>query len=250
MSRWPLRRQRLSAEERSRRRFHRRQWARRWLAWRYLLVAVVMLGLVGGGVYTVYFSDRLAVEGAQVAGARHLSEAAVLAAADVPTGGPLATVDLDSIERRVASLADVREVEVSRRWPHDVLIKIVEREPLAVIERAGSFRAVDAEGIVFRSYRRAPRDLPLVETDDATDVEALQEAVAVVAALPAEVAAIVDHLELVSIDEINLALRDGRTVRWGSAEESAAKGEVLLALLQRRAQVYDVSVPGQPTTSG
>ncbi len=174
----------------------------------------------------------------------------MLAAADVPTGGPLATVDLDAIERRVASLADVREVDVSRRWPHDVLIKIVEREPLAVIERAGSFRAVDAEGIVFRSFRRVPRELPLIETSDATDVEALQEAVAVVAALPPEVSAIVDHLELVSIDEINLALRDGRTVRWGSAEESAAKGEVLLALLQRRAQVYDVSVPGQPTTSG
>ncbi|MGA8257399.1 MAG: FtsQ-type POTRA domain-containing protein [Nocardioides sp.] len=249
MARLQLRRH-LSVEERSRRRFNRRQWARRWLAWRYLLVAAVVIGLVGGAVHTVYFSDRLAVEGGQVTGVRDLSVAEVLAAADVPTGGPLATVDLTAIERRVASLAGVREVEVSRRWPHDVLIQVVERDPLAVIERSGVFRAVDSEGIVFRSYRRAPRDLPRIETDDDTDVEALKEAVAVVAALPSEVSLIVDHLELVSIDEINLALRDGRTVRWGSAEESEAKGEVLLALLQRRAQVYDVSVPGQPTTTG
>ena len=44
-------------------------------------------------------------------------------------------------------------------------------------------------------------------------------------------------------------LRDGRQVVWGSAEDSAAKAEVLVALLKEPAKRYDVSVPGQPTTS-
>jgi cell division protein FtsQ len=45
-------------------------------------------------------------------------------------------------------------------------------------------------------------------------------------------------------------LRDDRRVEWGSAEDSAEKAGVLVALLEaREARVYDVSVPGQPVTS-
>ena len=45
----------------------------------------------------------------------------------------------------------------------------------------------------------------------------------------------------------SLELRDGRTVVWGSAEESGAKAEVLAALLEQPGATYDVSVPSQPT---
>ena len=44
-------------------------------------------------------------------------------------------------------------------------------------------------------------------------------------------------------------LKDGRTVVWGSAEESDTKAEVLATLLATvQAQTYDVSVPSKPTT--
>ncbi len=249
MARRPFRRARPTAEERSRRRFARRQRARRWLTWRYVVAAVVLLALVGGGVYAVYFSSALSVQGVDVVGTRTLSDDDVRETADVPTGGPLATVDLVAIQRRVASLAVVRNVEVSRQWPHDVLIEIEEREPVAVVDRGGQLRAVDAEGAVFGSYRRAPADLPRIVPAGASDTDALREAATVVAALPDDVAVLVDHLELRSIDQIDLELRDGRLVRWGSADSSEQKGEVLLALLDQRAKVYDVSVPGAPTTS-
>ena len=35
---------------------------------------------------------------------------------------------------------------------------------------------------------------------------------------------------------------------WGSSDDSATKAEVLEDLLQTEAEVYDVSVPTQPTT--
>ncbi|WP_232675819.1 FtsQ-type POTRA domain-containing protein [Nocardioides sp. R-C-SC26] len=241
------------AEARSRRRFARRQWVRRWLTLRYVLAMVMVTAAVAGGVYVVYFSEALAVEGAEVTGISVLDEDAVLEAAGVPIGGPLATVDLRGVERRVAALAPVARVEVSRKWPHSVLIVITERVPVAVVERAGTFRAVDASGVVFSSYRRAPRDLPRIEADPDAGVEALREGAAVVASLPSDVAAGVDHLEVHSVDEIDLELRDGRLVRWGSAEQSEEKGRVLLALLASEvgdARTFDVSVPAQPTTSG
>jgi cell division protein FtsQ len=35
-------------------------------------------------------------------------------------------------------------------------------------------------------------------------------------------------------------------VRWGTADDSAAKARVLAVLLEQRASSIDVSVPGQP----
>ena len=52
-----------------------------------------------------------------------------------------------------------------------------------------------------------------------------------------------------TIDQITLVLRDGREVLWGSADESALKAQVIDRLLvSQKAGVYDVSVPGSPTT--
>lgn len=239
-----------SAQERSRRRFARRQWARRWLTWRYVLVVGVVLAVVVGGVYAVYFSSSLSVQGVEVSGEKSIKIAEVLEAAAVPTGGPLATADLSAIQRRVENIDAVLSADVSRRWPHDVQIDIVEREPVAVIDRGGEFRAVDALGEVFDSYRQAPPGLPRIQTADLNDVDALKAAAVVLAAIPPEVRVVVDHLEVEGVDRIDLLLDGDRTVRWGSAESSTDKAEVLVALLEQPAAVYDVSVPGQPTTSG
>lgn len=242
--------QRADPSRRSRQRFARRQWARRWVAWKYVVAGVLVLGLLAGGVYTVYFSSALAIEGVQVSGASTLSDADLRRAADVPTGVPLATVDLDAIELRVRSLAVVKSADVSRQWPHDVRIEVTERVPVAVVDMAGQVRSLDADGVVFGGYQRAPGDLPRVETGADADADALREAAAVVAALPGAVSTIVDHVEVLTVDQITLALRDGREVRWGSAEQGAEKAKVLAVLLEKRwADVYDVSVPGNPTTS-
>ena len=66
--------------------------------------------------------------------------------------------------------------------------------------------------------------------------------------LDGEVVELLDHVAVRTVDEITLHLRDGRLVRWGSADQSEDKAAVLLQLLKRKATTYDVSVPGAPTT--
>jgi cell division protein FtsQ len=234
---------------RTRRRFARRQWARRWLAWKPVLAVVLLLALLVAVLWVVYFSSFLSVKGVDVRGARQLSDSQVRAAAAVPEGEALARVDLDLIRARVEALAAVRSADVSREWPDQVLISVEEREPVAVVEIAGQLRGMDEDGVDFRDYAQPPADLPRVQSGPDTGSDALREAALVVAALPADLAAKVDHVEVETVDEITLALRDGRTVRWGSADDSDLKAEVLAELLvARKAQTYDVSVPGQPTT--
>lgn len=234
--------------ERTRRRFVRRQRARRWRAWRLVALVAALVALVATGVWLVYFSEHLAVEGVDVRGADQLPAEQVEAAAAVPTGGPLARVDLTRVEARVRALAMVRHATLSREWPDTVRIEVEERQAIAVLEIGGRLRGVDAEGVVFRDFEERPDDLPRVTSEAETRREALAEVAGVIAALPDDLAARVDHVEVATIDQIQLVLRDGRRVEWGSAERSEEKARVLPALLQQDGQVFDVSVPGTPTT--
>ncbi len=234
---------------RSRRRFARRQWARRWLAWRRVLAVVVVLLVVGGGLWLVYFSSYLSVRGVQVTGTELLRPAQVERAAAVPTGDPLATVDLDRIRARVEALAAVRSADVTRQWPDRVRISVTERVPVAVVEITGKLHGLDEDGVVFRDYAKAPVGLPRIETSAGTGSDALREGALVVAALPDDLAAKVDHVTVKTVDEISLVLRSGRDVIWGSAADSVEKAAVLAKLLPAsKAEHLDVSVPGRPTT--
>ncbi len=152
-----------------------------------------------------------------------------------PTGEPLARVDLDAIRSRVEALAVVRSADVTRQWPDEVLIEIEERVAIAVVDIGGEVRGMDKDGVVFREYRHAPAALPRVQTSADTRSDALREAAAVIAALPPDLGGRVDHVEVETVDRITLVLRDGRTVMWGSADESPEKATVLARLLQQKA---------------
>lgn len=236
------------ATRRTRRRFARRQWRRRWLKLKPVLVTTVCVVVLSLAVWLVWFSPVLAVKSVVVAGADSLSSSEIRTAAAVEKGRPLARTDVAKIHDRVASLASVESAEVVRRWPDQIRITVVERTPIAVIDIGGKLRGLDKDGVVFSRYRKAPAGLPKVVTPEGTEASALREAARVVRSLPTRIAKATDHVEVTSVDEISLALSKGRTVEWGSSADSAQKAQVLLALLKHKATVYDVSVPGEPTT--
>ena len=243
-----------AVQDRSRRRFVRRQWARRWVTVRYVLVVVLVLGVVAFGIYGLYFSSWLRVEGGEISGTSQLSETEVLDAAELPLDDPMVRVDLGEIEARIeARLTAVRSVDATRQWPHDIRIEIEEWQPLAVVTEgsAYTFLAESGDTFTFSSMpKNPPASLPRVVVGSDADRLALEEAAAVVAALDDAVTKLVDHVEVETADKILLLLKDGSQVTWGSADQSDEKAEVLLRLLDAKpdAQAYDVSVPSLPTT--
>lgn len=241
---------RRDPEGRSRRRFVRRQWLRRWLVWRYVIASVLLVVLTVTGVWLVFFSAVLTVKHVDVQGESQLTTGRVLAAADVPTGAHLAELDLGAIRTRVAGLAAVKRVDVSRDWPDGVLIRITERHEVAVVDIGGRFQAMDSDGILFKSYDHPPATLPRVVAGATIGSDALAEAARVIDSLPSGLAARVDHVGVRGIDQVTLTLRSGATVIWGSDAQSSIKSEVLERLLTHPATTYDVSVPGQPVTTG
>jgi cell division protein FtsQ len=231
----------------ARKQFARRQWARRWLAWRTGLVALLALALTVTVLWLLYFSSVFSVSAVQVDGTSVLSAAQVRRVAKVPMGQPLAGVDLGAVAARIRTLPAVAGVEVSRSWPHAVRIDVHERVPVAVVRRGKTLHGLSADGVLFRTYSSRPAGLPLVRAGAHTRADALAEAAKVVHALPADLAAKVAHVNVRTIDDISLRLRDGRRVLWGSADSSADKADVVAVLLKQKAHFYDVSVPSRPT---
>jgi cell division protein FtsQ len=215
-----------------------------------LLLVVVVAALTAVTVWAVWFSSLLAVREVRAVGVEGARANAVLTAAAVPVGEPLARVDTGRAERAVLALDWVSDVEVRRGWPTEVVVAVTAREPVALLaagsapatEGAGR-QAVDATGVVFEAVG-STRGLPRVSAEG----PALAEAMAVLASLPRDLARKVVSVSASTRDDVDLTLRSGDIVRWGSAERGEFKAEVLRALLTRKADVYDVSAPELPTT--
>lgn len=229
--------------------FSRRQWQRRLARLRPALLVVAVLAAAAFVGWVGLGSSWLAAEHVTVAGERALSHRQILAAADVDLGTPLLRLDLDAVDTRVSALPPVAAVAVHRAWPNTVAITVTERIPIAAVSRPDSWWVMDKEGVLFRRTPGRVAALPLVEVGNRAGPSALQEAAAVIAALPAELLSRLQHVTASSMDSLTLTLRDGREVRWGSAAQTERKVQVLSVLLRRPAQVYDVSVPAQPTTA-
>ncbi len=215
--------------------------------WWFLIPALVLA--VGSAVWLVWFTPVFAVKEVQVvvdSPGEILSAdqiAQVQTAANISLNEPIAKLDTDTAAQAVANLPWVSAVEVRRGWPNQVVVALDLRIPLARVEDVGPSQGVDAQGIIFESSNL--EGLPLIQAIGAPLVSALE----VVAGLPENLAKKVVRIRAESIDSIELDLKSGSTVRWGSADEPELKAAVLDALLLRRAQIYDVSAPELPTTT-
>jgi cell division protein FtsQ len=197
-------------------------------------------------------SPVLGVRTVQVDGLTTLPAGEVRETAGIEAGTPLLRVDVGAAEQRVARLPQVASVEVTRGWPHSVVITVVERVPVAVVGEPGRRSLVDADGVLFDTVTgEAPAGVvPLEVADRGPDDPATLAGVEAVGALPAALRDEVTVARAGSPDDISLTLTDGTAVRWGGPEESAAKASALAGLLDQVASgslepatTIDVSTP-------
>jgi cell division protein FtsQ len=242
--RWRLVRARPDAIPASVRRFSERARERRWQAARPWLVGGVALALAGAAGWLVYGTPLLGVRNVAVEGATLLTADEVRAAAGIPDGTPLASLDLGAVRRRVAALPPVRAATVERDWPSSVLIVVTERTPVGQLGRAdGRYDLVDGSGVVFHTVPADP-GLPALKLAAPHPGDPTTRAALVV--LTALTTPLRDRLVTLVADSparIRLELRDHREVIWGDATENAAKALAATRLLDYPGTVIDVSAP-------
>jgi cell division protein FtsQ len=218
---------------------------------RAIRLAVAVLAVVAVGWFLLA-GPLLRVNTVQVDGVATLPADQVRETAGIEPGTPLLRVDVDAVRARVARLPQVASVEVTRGWPHTVVVTVVERVAVVVVGAPGSRSLVDAEGVLFDTVTGEPPPgvIPLEVTDPGPGDPATMAALAAVEALPADVRKDVASVAAGTAEDISLTLTDGTAVQWGGSEESEKKGAALAALLQQLADeklepagTIDVSTP-------
>lgn len=209
-----------------------------------IVVAALLTAVILG--WLVWFSPLLAVTSVRVVGADPAQAVAVTSAAAIPIGEPMARIDAGGAQAAVLSLPWVASAEIRRGWPHEVVIAVT---PKVVVAMTPDKLAVASDGATFPLPSSAvpSSTVPSLPTLTAQG-EARTAAAQVLGALPDDLRIRVRAASAGTPDSVDLTLRSGATVHWGSADQAVEKIQVLRALLAHRAQVYDVTAPGLPTT--
>lgn len=204
-----------------------------------------MLAPVLGLGWVLLGSSWLAVDRVQVIGQGRVTSAEVEQAAAVAAGSPLARVDTGAVERRVARLAPVAGVEVTRSWPGTLRVQVTERTPVAGVVSASGVRLMDAAGVLFATERALPAGVVQLQVGAPGPQDpATRAALAVHRDLPAALRDRVRVVRAPTPSSVELLTVDGKQVVWGAPGGTATKGAAALALLRTDSQVVDVSAPG------
>jgi cell division protein FtsQ len=231
-------------------RFERRAATVRRRPWLLLAIGAGVLVLVLGAAWVVGFSSLLAAKTVTVTGLADPGEQqAVVAAAALPLGTPLARVDTGGASERVAQIPTVASVTVSRSWPSTVVVSVARKVPvLAVKNPQGQLQVVDATGVPFETVATLPAGVAQVNAaSDATDPEGIRTAISVLQLLSPERRAQVSAVTVSSADLVTVQLGPVRVV-WGGRADGPKKLAVLEALLKTNPAVIDVSAPDTPVT--
>jgi cell division protein FtsQ len=227
-------------------------WRRRLRRTRPWVIVTAVAVLLGFAVWVVEFSSWLGLQTVEVRGATgpDVSTSQVVQAAAVDMGTPLARIDLSAVRRRVETIPAVARASVTRSWPHAVVVSVTERQPIALIHRDGTWWVMDKTGTPFAKAGARTPSQPIVQLIGSPRPGTLREVGSVLAVLPADLLSDTKRVTASSMDSITLMLKNGSEVRWGDAGNSSEKVAVLHALLDHKAQVYDVTIPSEPATSG
>ena len=216
---------------------------------------VVVVALAGAGVaaWLLLASPLTTVTAVDVDGASSRWAAQVRAAAEREVGTQLARVDSASVAARVRAVPGVLRASVALRWPHTLVVSVVERTPAVGVRVPGGVHVFDATGADL-GVRLVAQGVPLVTAParslrGATVAAALQ----VRDSLPPSVRTDVVQLGAATPDDVWFVLRGGTRVRWGSADAAADKAAALAAMRAAaphgRARAVDVSAPDAPAVS-
>jgi cell division protein FtsQ len=255
-------------------RFAERARARRRLAWRQILIAAGSVAVVGALAWLLLLSPALALDAEQVrvtGAGTVVAVDQVHAVVDTEAGTPLPRLDTAALRSALLDVPGVRDAQVTRDWPHGLSVALVSREPVAAVpesadvvtaegdaaqddaaageEVSAGYALVDEEGVKVGRADTPPDGLPVVQVP-VGEARILAATLGVLESLPDTLLVDIGQVSAGTQDTVQLVLRDGATVEWGSAQDPALKAAVLQALRTAPETAgsarYDVSAPTMP----
>jgi len=207
-----------------------------WLIWLFVIASAVAW-------WSLYQSKWFIAQEVTITGNSRLTVEQISAAAAVPIGNSLMSINPGSISEQLQALPEIKVASVERGWPHAILISVTERTPIAVAATASGFNLIDSEGMNAGVVAAPPAGLLVISAQP--DSPAMTNAIQALAAIPAEWA--ITGLSAPTQDSVVATLGSGVVITLGSGERAADKVEVAQALIEKGYTVINVSAPDAPT---
>lgn len=190
----------------------------------------------------------MAVRTIEVVGASRVSQAEITEALGDQLGRPLALVDAGAVKAVLVGYPLIASYSLESQPPDTLVVRIVEREPVGVLQSGTVYTLVDAAGVTIERSDQPIVGYPTLMVPGGASSKGFVAAAAVIRALPAELRARVASVSATTADDVTLTLVDSPAeVVWGSAENSSMKAEVLekamAATDPSQVNQYDVSSP-------
>lgn len=216
-----------------------------------LSIATPLILLIGLVIATLT-TPMLAIDKITVQGTDRLAKAQILNALEGQIGTPLTLVNTGEIGKALETFVLVESYAVIARPPHELLVRITERQPICTVEINGVAYLYDPAGVRI-GIASAKDDYPLVNIHGEPRTSShYAAAIDVLLALPAELLPRVAVVEARTKDDVRMQLRGSarQQIVWGDSSQSVLKSKVLKALLKhvRESQTatVDVSSPTAP----
>ena len=208
--------------------------------------------------YVLFRSPLFQIQRVLVQGNSAIARTEIEESAGISLGKNIFEVDLGQARERLLTLPMLKEVQVYRRLPSTVVIRVVERTPVALVPVPGGFAEVDEEGMYLRRGSVGTSGLPVLtgirvaaaEPGRPVEGSGLQEGLTVIRGLGPQV--VRELSEIHAGRQVVLYTLDGIEVRLGLPVDLEAKGRVLPGLLValrsggKRVCYVDLSAPDRP----
>jgi cell division protein FtsQ len=220
------------------------------------LGATVVLGVAALAV--AYYTPVLSARHVRVVGAVHTPVSAVVRGAGLAGHPPLLAINGSAAAARLARLPWVARATVTRHWPDTVVVRVVERTPVALAPTGAPGRPwalVDGTGRVLE-WVSTPWDLPRLSSSaragrPGSDLPPAARPAVVVASSLGALASSVRTVSVSTGGAVTLGLSDGVVAVLGSDDvlgpKLAALRSVLVGAPPTGPETIDVTVPGDPT---
>lgn len=212
---------------------------------------------VGLGGWAVVNSPLFETRRVEVRGSRNLSAAEIIDASGVHTGDNLMRLSLERVAAEVERLPWVVDAAADRDLPSTLVLRVVERTAVGWFDGPGGVSMVARDGMVLALPPEPPHLLPALGEwpTSLAPGDRVSSAPATLRVAASMDAALLHRISAASPSrgEVALELRDGGTVRYGSATGLPRKNLELARLLRwvRRQGIeidtIDLRVPDAPT---
>lgn len=225
------------------------------LSWlRYLCLSLSLLLATALFLGIVFYSPLLETRTIKVQGASLLDAARVQEQLRQLEGVPMTQITDSEVADLIGNRNVLYGVTLQANPPHELVVQLHERVPVAVIKHEGAFVLVDHEGIQLGTAPSVEAaGVPLVSGGlDILGSDAFLTITKVLSSLPTSLLSHVAEAKADSASTITLDMQDGTKVVWGTPEDSELKVKVLVKLMKSvgaegTVETYDVSSPLVPT---